>query len=167
MSILFVTHDLGVVAEIADRITVLYAGQTVEVEPVEDLFKRPHHPYSEALMASMPQVAAVGQPLTVIPGHVPRPGEFPDGCRFHPRCSHAADVCKTGSPEMGPRTRCIRDGEITLSGSLWAGVKVTSTADRTAAPEPAPLLQVRDLEVRFPVHSGVLRRTIGHVRAGD
>ena len=167
MSILFVTHDLGVVAEIADRITVLYAGQTVEVEPVEDLFKHPHHPYSEALMASMPQVAAVGQPLTVIPGHVPRPGEFPDGCRFHPRCSHAADVCKTGSPEMGPRTRCIRDGDITLNGSMWTPVRVTLTPGRTSVPEPAALLDVRDLAVSFPVHSGVLRRTIGHVKAVD
>jgi peptide/nickel transport system ATP-binding protein len=167
MAILFVTHDLGVVAEIADRITVLYAGQTVEVEPVEDLFKRPHHPYSEALMASMPQVAAVGQPLTVIPGHVPRPGEFPDGCRFHPRCRHAADECKTGSPEMGPRTRCVRDGEITLNGSMWTAVRLTPTPERTPLPEPAALLDVRDLAVSFPVHSGVLRRTIGHVKAVD
>jgi peptide/nickel transport system ATP-binding protein len=167
MAILFVTHDLGVVAEIADRITVLYAGQTVEVEPVEDLFKRPHHPYSEALMASMPQVAPPGQPLTVIPGHVPRPGEFPDGCRFHPRCRHAADVCKTGSPEMGPRTRCVRDAEITLNGSMWTPVRVTPTPERTSIPDPAALLDVRDLAVSFPVHSGVLRRTIGHVKAVD
>lgn len=167
MSILFVTHDLGVVAEIGDRITVLYAGQTVEVESVGDLFERPRHAYSEALMASMPQVATVGQPLTVIPGHVPRPGEFPGGCRFHPRCGHATDICKTGSPEMGPTTRCVRDGELTLVGSGWSAVKVGSIADRTPAPEPAPLLEVTDLAVRFPVHSGVLRRTIGHVRAVD
>ena len=167
MSILFVTHDLGVVAEIGDRITVLYAGQTVEVESCGDLFEHPRHPYSEALMASMPQVAPVGQPLTVIPGHVPRPGEFPSGCRFHPRCSYATDVCKTGSPEMGPTTRCVRDGQLTLVGSRWSAVKVASIAARVPPPEPAPLLQVTDLAVRFPVHSGVLRRTIGHVRAVD
>ena len=77
MAVLFVTHDLGVVADIADRITVLYAGQIVEVEPVEDLFKRPRHPYSEALMASMPQVAAVGRPLDRHPGSGPAPRRVP------------------------------------------------------------------------------------------
>ena len=167
MAILFVTHDLGVVAEIGDRITVLYAGQTVEVESVDELYVRPHHPYSEALMESMPQVASPGRPLTVIPGQVPRPGEFPEGCRFHPRCRHAADVCKTGSPEMGTRTRCVRDAELTLKGSIWTDVKISTAPERSPTSETSPLLDVKDLAVSFPVHSGVLRRTIGHVRAVD
>ncbi len=171
MAILFVTHDLGVVAEIADRVTVLYAGQTAEVATVDELFKKPRHPYSEALMASMPQVATVGEPLTVIPGQVPRPGEFPGGCRFHPRCSYAIDSCISASPALVDGSRCVRK-ELELSGTTWkqsasiagSNIAASNGADR---PEPAQLLDVQDLVVHFAVHSKVLRRVVGHVRAVD
>jgi oligopeptide/dipeptide ABC transporter ATP-binding protein len=176
LAILFVTHDLGVVAEIADRITVLYAGQTAEVGQAEELFGKPRHPYSEALMASMPQVATVGRPLTVIPGQVPRPGEFPGGCRFHPRCTYAVGACISAAPELVNGSRCIRT-ELQLSGSKWEQLSVvaplkaaSSAADASngaASTRPEELLDVRDLVVHFPVHSKVLRRVVGHVRAVD
>ena len=172
MAILFVTHDLGVVAEIADRITVLYAGQTAEVATVDELFSKPRHPYSEALMASMPQVAAVGQPLTVIPGQVPRPGEFPGGCRFHPRCSYAVEACTAAAPALVDGSRCIRR-EIELSGTAWKQSPVVAASNGPASNGPArtepagQLLDVRDLVVHFRVQSKVLRRVVGHVKAVD
>ena len=172
MAILFVTHDLGVVAEIGDRITVLYAGQTVEEATVQEVFGRPRHPYSEALMASMPQVAPVGQPLKVIPGQVPRPGEFPGGCRFHPRCGYVIDACTAAPPVLVNGSRCLRQAELTLSGTPWraalAAVNLEPASEQAMAPQdPAPLLDVRDLAVGFPVQSRVLRRVVGHIRAVD
>jgi peptide/nickel transport system ATP-binding protein len=167
MAILFVTHDLGVVAEIADRVTVLYAGQTAEVAGSDALFKRARHPYSEALMASMPQVAPLGEPLTVIPGQVPRPGQYPRGCRFGPRCSYAVDACRHTVPELVDGSRCIRQNELTLSGTKWGS---TQTAIARVAPEhheSRTLLDVHDLAVSFPVHSAFLRRRIGNVHAVD
>jgi len=167
MSILFVTHDLGVVAEIADRITVLYAGQTVEVGLADAMYARTRHPYTEALMASMPQVAAVGQPLTVIPGQVPRPDSLPSGCRFHPRCRYTVDACKAVPVDLVNGSRCIRSSELELSGTLWSpSITEPTGAVPEKDPDP-PLLQVHDLAVDFPVHSGILRRVVGRVRAVD
>src|SRR5215469_12977998 len=88
MGMLFVTHDLGVVADTCDRVAVMYAGQMVEQAPTEQLFVRPRHPYTEGLLASMPQWSVPGQPLTVIPGRVPPAGRMPTGCRFRSRCSY-------------------------------------------------------------------------------
>src|SRR2546422_6092044 len=85
MAMIFVTHDLGVVAEICDRVAVMYAGQVVEEATVDALFARPRHPYTAGLMESMPQLAPPGSRLRVIPGQVPRPEDLPTGCRFHPR----------------------------------------------------------------------------------
>jgi peptide/nickel transport system ATP-binding protein len=166
MAILFVTHDLGVVAEIADRITVLYAGQTAEEARVDELFRKPRHPYSEALMASMPQVAPVGQPLTVIPGQVPRPGEFPGGCRFHPRCRYATEACVSAPPPLVDGSRCIRT-DLDLSGTAWRHLPADAASNGAAPAQPPPLLEVRDLVVHFPVQSKVLRRVVAHVRAVD
>ena len=167
MAILFVTHDLGVVADIADRVTVLYAGQTVEVAGTDALFRRTKHPYSEALMASMPQVAPHGQPLTVIPGQVPRPGEYPEGCRFAPRCSYAVDSCRQTVPEVVDGSRCIRQGELTLSGTRWEAAQAAAAHQVEVRPESRTLLDVHDLAVSFPVHSHFLRRVVGQVRAVD
>jgi peptide/nickel transport system ATP-binding protein len=167
MAILFVTHDLGVVAEIADRITVLYAGQTVEIGSAQEMYARSKHPYTEALLASMPQVAPVGKPLTVIPGQVPRPDSLPTGCRFHPRCSYAIDACRTTRIELSNGSRCIRSSELHLSGTLWSPTTAAATLASTDAKVASPLLEVHDLSVSFPVHSGVLRRVVGRVRAVD
>jgi len=96
MSVIFITHDLGVIAEIADRVAVMYAGRIVEMAPVGDLFQRPLHPYTRGLLASMPQLQL--QPkshLPTIPGMVPSLSALPAGCRFSNRCSHATALCAT------------------------------------------------------------------------
>src|SRR5439155_1939082 len=164
---LFVTHDLGVVADICTRVTVLYAGQVVEEATVEDLFHRPHHPYSEGLLASMPQVAPIGQPLRVIPGQVPRPEQFPPGCRFHPRCSYATERCVAAPPPFAGGVRCIREDELHLAGTAWRPTTVTVPVAPPARAPVSPLLDATDLTMDFPVRSGVLRRVVGHVRAVD
>jgi peptide/nickel transport system permease protein len=94
MSIILVTHDLGVVADICDRVVVMYAGQIVERGPVEEIFARPRHPYTAALLGSMPQTASKGSALPSIPGVVPSPFAMPRGCRFRARCSFATAECQ-------------------------------------------------------------------------
>ncbi|PZX17165.1 peptide/nickel transport system permease protein [Palleronia aestuarii] len=115
MGLIFITHDLAVVAEIADRVTVMYAGEVVEDGPADEVFAHPHHPYTAALLASVPEGGT--DRLVAIPGTVPLPDAMPEGCRFAPRCSHARDVCRTGSPPTSHptperRTRCVRWKEI-------------------------------------------------------
>ncbi len=117
MSMIFVTHDLGVVADVCDRVVVLYAGQVVEQAPVEELFRSPRHPYTRALLKAMPQVAGAGERLTAIPGVVPLPSALPAGCRFGPRCPHQEAVCDvpvalTGRPLLH-EVRCVRAEELT------------------------------------------------------
>ena len=99
---MFVTHDLGVIADIADGVVVMYAGQIVEETDAAALFTRPRHPYTEALLDSIPQLAPAGGPLHDIPGMVPRPGQIPEGCRFHPRCSYATDACVAAPVKLAP-----------------------------------------------------------------
>lgn len=116
MGLIFVTHDLAVVAEIADQVTVMYAGEVVEEGPVDQVFARPHHPYTAALIASVPEGEA--DRLTAIPGMVPTPNGMPPGCRFAPRCAYAIDACtadvpQIDSPAEGRRTRCIRWKDVT------------------------------------------------------
>ena len=114
MSLLLVTHDLGVVAEVCDRVIVMYAGQVVESGSVHDIFKDPRHPYTRGLLASLPGVGGRGGRLTPIPGTVPNPTAWPVACRFHDRCSHAWELCsesaprlfEVGEPERGRRSRC-------------------------------------------------------------
>ncbi|GAB6877508.1 ABC transporter ATP-binding protein [Thermaerobacter litoralis] len=101
-AILLITHDLGVVADMADRVLVMYAGRIVESAPVDDLFARPLHPYSEGLLASMPQLHRRQERLHVIPGQVPNPARLPTGCRFHPRCPYAIDICRQQEPVLAP-----------------------------------------------------------------
>ncbi len=100
MSLLLITHNLGIVGEIADRVAVMYAGQIVEIAPGRDLLKRPLHPYTRALMGSVPKLGSDVDRLTAIPGTVPRPGNFPAGCRFYPRCPTAKPECAEAMPEL-------------------------------------------------------------------
>jgi peptide/nickel transport system ATP-binding protein len=93
MAMIFVTHDLGVIADVADEVVVMYAGQVVEQAESTALFGRPRHPYSEALLSSIPQLSVPGEHLHAIPGMVPRPSDFPTGCRFAPRCAYALERC--------------------------------------------------------------------------
>lgn len=99
-SILIITHDLGVVSEVADRVVVMYAGQVVEEALVEDLFENPLHPYTEGLMGSVPSIDEDLDRLRSIEGNVPAPENLPAGCRFAPRCPHAFDRCTAEMPQL-------------------------------------------------------------------
>ena len=99
-SILLITHDLGVVAETASRVIVMYAGEIVEESPVGELFAHAHHPYTEGLLAAMPRVGQERERLATIPGTVPPPSAWPTGCRFHDRCAYAWDRCATEHPPL-------------------------------------------------------------------
>jgi len=118
MAVLFITHDLGVVADIADDVAVMYASQVVEHAPVRTLFSDPRHPYTAGLLAAMPQSALENStPLVGIPGVVPQPHRLPPGCRFHPRCAHAQEGrCTSESVELrtlgGSSVRCVRAEEL-------------------------------------------------------
>ncbi|HET7585474.1 MAG TPA: ABC transporter ATP-binding protein [Gemmatimonadaceae bacterium] len=100
MSILLITHDLGVIAETAQRVLVMYAGQVVEEAPVRTLFAAAHHPYTEGLMRAMPRLGERRERLAVIPGTVPPPTRWPSGCRFHDRCPFAWERCVTEPPPL-------------------------------------------------------------------
>ncbi len=105
-SVLLVTHDMGVIAEAADRVAVMYAGRIVEIGPVEDVIARPWHPYAKGLMGSIPSLREDVERLAQIPGAMPRIGERPDGCAFAPRCPKAEPRCRAGVPPLvvsGPR----------------------------------------------------------------
>ncbi|WP_131104578.1 ABC transporter ATP-binding protein [Ornithinimicrobium sufpigmenti] len=121
ISVIFITHDLGVVADICDRVMVMYAGQIVEGAEVHRVFEEPQHPYQEGLIAAMPRLDNKGE-LRSIPGSPPRIGRFPQGCRFHPRCPYAVEACKEGTIpllEVHPEhtSRCIRADELILEGT--------------------------------------------------
>ena len=110
-SMLLITHDLGVVAESAQRVAVMYAGQIVEEAPVTALFAAPQHPYTEGLMAAMPRAGSRRERLTTIPGTVPPPGAWPLACRFADRCAYAWSRCTIEAPPLhqlghGRTSRC-------------------------------------------------------------
>ncbi len=113
---LLITHDLGVVAETADRVAVMYAGRIVEEAPVRDIFRTPRHPYTEGLLGSVPRLTEQGikrHRLQTIEGTVPNLLYLPDGCKFAPRCAYVIDQCTTGDIPLldagdDRRARCIR-----------------------------------------------------------
>jgi oligopeptide/dipeptide ABC transporter ATP-binding protein len=122
MAVLLITHDLGVVAETADRVAVMYAGQVVEYCGVREAFRATRHPYTAGLLASLPRLGAERERLRVIPGNVPNPVRFPAGCRFHPRCPIAVERCRSEQPQLrdvggGHLARCFRAEEI-ASGAV-------------------------------------------------
>jgi oligopeptide transport system ATP-binding protein len=100
MGLVLITHDLGVVADVADRIAVMYAGRIVESAPVHDLYKAPAHPYTRGLLDSIPRLDLKGRELHAIKGLPPNPTHIPPGCAFHPRCPTAEDVCRTDEPPL-------------------------------------------------------------------
>ncbi|MFW6250503.1 MAG: ABC transporter ATP-binding protein [Alkalispirochaetaceae bacterium] len=125
-AILFITHDLSVIAEMADRVVVMYAGKVVEEADVKTLFHNPAHPYTQGLIGSRPTIEGEQERLLYIPGNVPNPLEMPGGCPFHPRCPHAMSICVNEMP--GPRTleggqtvRCWLHEKLTpeQSEKLW------------------------------------------------
>ncbi len=121
MAILFISHDLAVIAEMCERVVVMYAGQVVEDSPAERLFAAPLHPYTAGLLGSIPGERRVRR-LTMIPGSIPSPVVSIAGCRFHPRCAHSeAGRCDRTAPSMmeheaGRQTRCLRAAELVEAG---------------------------------------------------
>ena len=121
MAVILITHDLGVVAETAHRVAVMYGGQIVEYADVRSAFRRPLHPYNAGLQSSLPKLGEVVDRLRVIPGTVPNPARFPAGCRFHPRCPVMIEKCLLDPPLeaiVGDHlSRCWRAREI-AAGTL-------------------------------------------------
>ena len=105
MAVLLISHNLGVVEEFADRVAVMYAGQIVEMGPTAEVLEDPKHPYTAALLRAMPRLGELKDRLNTIEGLVPMAGQYPSGCRFHPRCSEALEECQTNEP------RLVRVGE--------------------------------------------------------
>jgi peptide/nickel transport system ATP-binding protein len=172
MAMLLISHDLGVVAKMADRIGLMYAGQLVEMAPQAEFFALPAHPYARRLFAAMPHAAARAQRLATIPGSVPPLGTLHAGCRFVDRCDEALPHCATTPPpwrDDGVRqVRChLEPRRVMQAVSRPGDLHEKVGAGETASGGGAPLLQVADLKVHFPIRRGLLQRTVGHVRAVD
>ena len=182
MAVLLITHDLGVVAETAERLAVMYAGQIVETASIAAFFAGPAHPYSRMLMESLPDADKREGRLAVIPGRVPPLDQVFEGCRFAARCPTVMARCHTEVPdwstlgaEHGVLCHLWSDGAIPAGELVGADGAVTQTpfGETTqvgGGQDPGggqPLLEVRELAVHFPIHHGVFRRVVGQVRAVD
>ena len=174
MTVLLITHDLGVVAEMAQRVAVMYAGEIVEVASRDAFFDHPAHPYSQQLFASLPGKHKRDQALAVIQGAVPSLAQQFSGCRFADRCNQVMDICRSTIPEWhevsdGHLVRChLLNGTVHPPRQPMAIPARQTAANAQPAPvEPPVLLQVTDLEVYFPIRAGLFKRTVGHVKAVD
>ncbi|HKK14719.1 MAG TPA: ABC transporter ATP-binding protein [Gammaproteobacteria bacterium] len=176
MAVLLITHDLGVVAQVAQRVAVMYAGQLVEVADRDQFFSAPRHPYSQKLFASLPDMSKRDQPLRAIAGNVPALNRAFTGCRFAPRCHRAWDTCEAVEPRwIGSRTgqgvRChLADSQL-AARAPEAPAEAPSDQGASAGGRrragTGTLLEVEDLKVHFPIQRGVFKRTVGHVFAVD
>ena len=177
MAILLITHDLGVVSEMADRVAVMYAGQIVEEASRAKFFAEPKHPYSRKLFESLPDIKKRGQRLAVIPGHVPSLATEFRSCRFADRCEFAWEACHQQIPVWTPfadgddsgGVRCLLH-ETGQPVPESQGTKKETVAELTSdyqSTDKQFLLDVKGLEVHFPIHKGLLRRVVNHVKAVD
>ena len=178
-AVILITHDLGVVAEVADRVAVMYGGRIVESGPVGEIFKRPRHPYTVGLLRSIPRIDGADARLIPIIGQPPTPARLPSGCTFHPRCAIGRE--RAPCQQQDPALRVVADAAGSEAagshssachfpeevGALLAGPAAAASAGARAPKTSAPLLEVRNLQVFFPVKSSLLRRRIGWVRAVD
>jgi oligopeptide/dipeptide ABC transporter ATP-binding protein len=119
LALVLITHDLAVVEEVTDSVSIVYAGMTVEEGPTRDVLSRPRHPYTAALLGARTANASRDRPLVNIPGTPPSPDAWPSGCRFAPRCRYATDACRAALPELrtvepAHRAACIRAEELDL-----------------------------------------------------
>ncbi len=177
MSMMFITHDLGVVANIADEVAVMYLGMIVERGSVETIFSDPKHPYTRALMRSIPKLSVRQKTrLSAIRGIIPHPLNRPSGCPFHSRCDLAvAGACDKVIPqnailEDGHEVRCLLYGPEAIAPAQQTATEILMEEDRTPrSPINAEhaLLEVNDLKMHFPIISGFFNRTVGYVKAVD
>ncbi|MDR2165868.1 MAG: dipeptide ABC transporter ATP-binding protein [Zoogloeaceae bacterium] len=188
MAMLLITHDLGVVARVAHRVGVMYAGQLVEIADRAAFFADPRHPYSRALFAALPEMAHRHRRLSALAGQVPAFESMPAACRFAGRCGQAERKCREEAPLLAPegdeekaaRVRCHFPGPVGEAFPPDENSPSTRLAEKTASAEHAPqsprnvspsagpeLLRVECLKVHFPIHEGILKRVRGAVRAVD
>lgn len=172
MAILLITHDLGIVASMADRVGVMYAGHIVEDASREAFFTQPRHPYSVRLFEALPDMTKRAQDLAVIPGSVPPLDEEFTGCRFAGRCELAWSLCRERAPrwiDVGEAhgLRChLADPEVQAGPeSVMHSSQTVGQGNRQ--PSLAPLLTVTDLKVHFPIRKGLFKRVVGQVHAVD
>lgn len=170
-AVLLITHDMGVVNENAHRVGVMYAGRIVEETDRETLFAAPAHPYTRLLLRSIPSRGRRDQPLQTIDGLVPKAARFPAGCRFHNRCPFAMPRCRTEQPEryaVAPnhQAECflLDPGANLPSQPLPAPAAFTA---RQKTDTDVMRLETRNLAMHFPIRKGILKRTVGHVKAVD
>ncbi|WP_152401420.1 dipeptide ABC transporter ATP-binding protein [Paenibacillus cellulositrophicus] len=186
MSILLITHDLGIAAEMADRVVVMYAGKVVEQANVHMLFEQPSHPYTQGLLQS---IVTLDQPrgskLYTIRGSIPSLADLPSGCRFHPRCPYATDRCKKEDPPLahvnGRDVACwhaekldhlaaeVYWGQSEASAELNLGSHLShaSGSSQAVLEQQSPLLEIKQLTKYYPVHGGVFHRNKAFIRAVD
>ena len=169
MAMLLITHDLGVVARMAHRVGVMYAGELVETGPRQAFFQTPLHPYARKLFAALPDGSQRGSPLDAPPGSVPTLDQVFAGCRFADRCPQAFDRCDDEVPpwhQLGAQAvRCHLYETVSIPRPLVQ--RMAGSGFVRSGRQMTPLLEVRDLAVHFPVRKGLLRRTVGEVRAVD
>jgi peptide/nickel transport system ATP-binding protein len=171
MAMLLITHDLAVVAQMAHRVALMYAGQIVEVAPCDAFFANPKHPYARQLLAALPDGAKRGTALAAIQGTVPPLTREFAGCRFVERCTHAIEACHTRVPALlAPEgaAHAVRCHLYAGQGAAYViQDRVTSHTRMDKSAIGDVLLEVKDLRVEFPIRKGLLRREVGAVRAVD
>ena len=175
MAVLLITHDLGVVAENAHRVAVMYAGEIVEQASRAELFAKPLHPYTQKLFSALPDASRRGLTLAAIPGSVLPLGSIAQGCRFAPRCDKAWARCHEQTPEWtkigeGQGVRCHLYDRPEERGSRSEGKmqELDESAVLHSPPDrPSLILEVVDLKVHFPIRKGILQRVVGSVKAVD
>jgi len=171
MAILLISHDLAVVAQMADHVAVMYAGQIVETASRQQFFQQHQHPYTDKLFQALPSAQKREQRLTVIKGNVPILTQEFAGCRFVERCDHAWDLCSTTLPtwheenEHGVRCHLFAQ-DIDVERTMTPQSPHSSPLSEVV-PADRNLLDVRDLKVHFPIRKGLLQRVVGQVRAVD
>jgi len=184
-AVILITHDLGVVAEVAHKVAVMYGGRIVESGPVQEIFERPRHPYTVGLLRSIPRIDTVDSRLVPIIGQPPTPAQLPSGCTFHPRCAIGRDrpVCAAQDPALravgdAHTSACHFPDEVAqlLAGSAPGAPVLSHDGQAAVLPRAGqaavadagrPLLDVLGLQVYYPVKTGLLRRRTGWVRAVD
>jgi len=174
MAMLLITHDLGIVSQVAHRVALMYAGQVVEVAETAEFFARPWHPYARMLLDALPDFAKRGRPLAAIGGTVPRLDQAFERCRFADRCPAAQAECVNGAPPLlvpvdSHAVRCVLYRNGLPADRLPVRREESTGASPRARSESSanPLLDVRDYRVHFPIRRGVLKRTVGYVKAVD
>jgi peptide/nickel transport system ATP-binding protein len=175
MAILLITHDLGIVSQMAHTVAVMYAGEIVEIAGKAQFFLKPQHPYSRKLFESVPTGRKRQSVLSVIKGNVPSLAEEFSGCRFTKRCDYAFSPCAETPPqwtqldtERGVRCHLFAEpASITLERSSGTAPSTLPLLPKEEVLDRAPTIEVEDLKVYFPIHKGLLKRVVGYVKAVD